>query len=135
MKPIILDTNVLIDFCQNPDAHKQTEIASFEQLLIPATVLGEFKAGIFATRRGEESAARLQRLLDCPSVRVVPIGERTAEMYAKVYQALRAQGRPIPQNDMWIAAAALEHGADIATHDEHFRLVPMLTVLVPDVAL
>ena len=65
----------------------------------------------------------------------MPIGERTAEMYAKVYQALRAQGRPIPQNDMWIAASALEHGADVATHDEHFRLVPMLTVIVPDVAL
>ena len=56
-------------------------------------------------------------------------------MYAKVYQALRAQGRPIPQNDMWIAASALEHGADIATHDEHFKLVPMLTVILPDVVL
>ena len=40
------------------------------------------------------------------------------------------QGTPIPQNDMWIAASALEHGADIATTDEHFRLVPMLTVIV-----
>ena len=52
-------------------------------------------------------------------------------MYAKVFKALKAQGRPIPQNDMWIAASALEHGADILTYDEHFRAVPMLTVIIP----
>ena len=39
-------------------------------------------------------------------------------------------GRPIPQNDIWIAASALEHGADLATTDGHFRLVPLLTVIV-----
>ena len=135
MKLVVLDTNVLIDFCQNPSAHRRTDIASFEQMLIPTVVLGEFKAGIFATRRGDEAALRLRQLIDYPSVKVVPVTERTAEMYAKVYQALRAQGRPIPQNDMWIAASALEHGADIATHDEHFKLVPMLTVILPDVVL
>ena len=70
------------------------------------------------------------RFIATPSVRTVPIIDRTAELYAKVYQALRKQGTPIPQNDMWIAASALEHGADIATTDEHFRLVPMLTVIV-----
>ena len=135
MKPIVLDTNVLIDFCQNPKAYSRTDIALFECLLIPAVVLGEFKAGIFATRRGEEATSKLQQLMGCSSVKVVPITERTSEMYAKVYQALRAQGRPIPQNDMWIAASALEHGADVATHDEHFKLVPMLTVILPNVSL
>ena len=52
------------------------------------------------------------------------------DIYAKVYQALRKEGTPIPQNDMWIAASALENGADLATCDEHFRHVPMLTVIV-----
>ena len=50
----------------------------------------------------------------------------------KVYQALRKEGTPIPQNDMWIAASALENGADLATCDAHFRHVPMLTVIVVD---
>ena len=130
MKKILLDTNILIDFCQYPDEHKHTKIASFDQMIIPSVVLGEFKAGIFATRQGAETAARLQELLAYATVNTVPVTDRTAELYAKVYQALRAQGTPIPQNDMWIAASALEHGADIATHDEHFRLVPMLTVIV-----
>ena len=135
MKPLVLDTNILIDFCQNPSAHRRTDISSFEQMLIPSIVLGEFMAGVFATRKGNEALSSLQQLIACPSVKVVPITERTSEMYAKVYQALRAQGRPIPQNDMWIAASALEHGADIATHDEHFKLVPMLTVIIPNVSL
>ena len=63
-------------------------------------------------------------------MRTVPVTDRTAELYAKVYQALRKEGRPIPQNDMWIAASALEHGADLATYDEHFNLIPMLTVIM-----
>ena len=99
-------------------------------MIIPSVVLGEFKAGIFATRQGAETAARLQELLAYATVNTVPVTDRTAELYAKVYQALRAKGTPIPQNDMWIAASALEYGADIATHDEHFCLVPMLTVIV-----
>ena len=131
MKPIILDTNVLIDFCQNPDAFKKSQIANSEQVLIPTVVLGEFKAGIFANRRGEETNMRLNQLVGYPSVDIIPATERTADMYAKVYQALRREGTPIPQNDMWIAASALEHGADLATHDEHFRLVPMLSVIIP----
>ena len=64
------------------------------------------------------------------SVSIVPVTETTAEVYAKVFQALREDGHPIPQNDMWIAASAIEHGADIATADEHFSFVPLLPVVL-----
>ena len=131
MKSVVLDTNILIDFIANPDGFKRSQIASFERMLIPSVVLGEIKAGIFDNRRGEESTLRLNQLLACSSVSVLPVAERTAEVYAKVYQALRAKGTPIPQNDMWIAASALEHAADLATRDEHFHFVPMLTVIIP----
>ncbi len=131
MKSVVLDTNILIDFIANPDRFKRSQIASFERMLIPSVVLGEIKAGIFDNRRGEEATLRLNQLLACSSVSMIPVAERTAEMYAKVYQELRAKGTPIPQNDMWIAASALEHGADLATRDEHFRFVPMLTVIIP----
>lgn len=130
MKPIALDTNVLIDFCQNPEGYKTSRIASFDQIIIPSVVIGEFKAGIFATKRGAESLSRLQELLAYASVTTVPITDRTAEFYAKVYQALRKEGTPIPQNDMWIAASVIEHGADLATHDDHFHFVPMLSVVM-----
>ena len=130
MKAIVLDTNVLIRFFAHIDKIPKS-FSSYETVLIPSTVIGEYRAGLYDTRTGNENARKLSEYLSRTTVRIVPVGERTAEMYAKVYQALRAQGRPIPQNDIWIAASALEHGADIATHDEHFRLIPMLTVIIP----
>ncbi len=134
MSRLVVDTSVLIrilDRAYTPPS----EFAKYDELLIPSVVIGEYRAGLVLLSRGPRLMEALLSYLRKSSVRVVPVGERTAELYAKVYQALRAQGRPIPQNDMWIAAAALEQGADIATHDEHFRCVPMLTVIVPRVDL
>lgn len=129
MKSVVLDTNFLIDFCQNPVEYKHSSMKGYGQILIPAVVLGEYRAGIHENPRGEEAKMRLSQLLAQSSVKTVPVGEKTAEIYGKVFQALRAQGKPIPQNDIWIAASALEHGADLATTDGHFRAVPLLTVI------
>ena len=106
-------------------AHVVAETAAYADL-------GEFKAGLFPTRAGDRNRNALDVFLQKATVKVVPITDRTADIYAKVYQALRKEGTPIPQNDMWIAASALENGADLATCDEHFRHVPMLTVIVVD---
>ena len=131
MTSLVLDTNVLIPLLRDVSGFV-AGIRNYDEVIIPATVLGEYRAGLFATKVGELNRKVLEDYLVSPSVRAVPVTDRTAELYAKVYQALRKQGTPIPQNDMWIAASALEHGADIATYDEHFNLVPMLTVvLVP----
>ncbi len=64
--------------------------------------------------------AKLLEYLRKITVEVLPVTERTAEMYAKIFQTL------------WIAASALENGADLATTDGHFHFIPMLTVIVPD---
>ena len=134
MNRLAVDTNVLIRILDR-DHTPPKEFLKYDELLISSIVIGEYHAGLALLQRRQRMLDKLLAYLRKSSVRVVPVTERTAEMYAKVYQALRAQGRPIPQNDMWIAASALEHGADIATHDEHFKLVPMLTVILPDVVL
>ena len=126
---LVLDTNVLIRLFEGKFETSKV-FSCYDEVVLPTTVIGEYRAGIFPTRKGETSQRKLEFFLQKPSVKIVPVVERTAEMYAKVYQALRKEGRPIPQNDMWIAASALEHCADIATFDEHFKLVPMLTVLL-----
>ncbi len=130
MKPLVIDTNVLIELFEHdyklPDMFRR-----YDCIHLPATVIGEYKAGITDTRQGRMSSRKLADYLKHETVDAVPITDATAEMYAKVFKALKAQGRPIPQNDMWIAASALEHGADILTYDEHFRAVPMLTVIIP----
>ena len=130
MTSIAIDTSLLIKVLSGM-VKFPSFFARYDRILLSSIVIGEYRAGLFNTRTGIENDRKLKEYMGRQSVDVVPVTERTADMYAKVYQALRREGTPIPQNDMWIAASALEHGADIATHDEHFRLVPMLSVIIP----
>ncbi len=129
MKKVVLDTNFLIPFLKDP-CNPSKLISAYGEVLLPTIVIGEFRAGLFNTQAGMQNRLALEHFLEKSSVSIVPVTETTAEVYAKVFQALRAGGHPIPQNDMWIAASAIEHGADIATADEHFSFVPMLTVVL-----
>ena len=131
MKRLVLDTNVLIPLLRNA-ANYSHLFKTYDEVILPAIVVGEYKAGLFATETGEKNRQSLSDYIEDPNVRVVPITDRTSDLYAKIYQELRKKGKPIPQNDMWIAASALENGADLATGDAHFRHVPMLTVIVVD---
>ena len=56
------------------------------------------------------------------------VGEATAERYALIYASLRAAGRPLPTNDLWIAASAMEHGAELVTLDRDFAPVAQILV-------
>ena len=131
MKRLAIDTNLLIPLLWRGDTGEPF-FDEYDEIVLPTTVLGEFKAGLFPTKAGDRNRSALEVFLQKATVRVAPVTDRTADIYAKVYQALRKEGVPIPQNDMWIAASALEHGADLATRDDHFRRVPMLTVIVVD---
>jgi len=131
MKRLVLDTNTLIPLLRNAADYAHL-FKTYDEVILPAIVLGEYKAGLSETKTGEKNRQSLADYLADPNVRVAPVTDRTADLYAKVFQALRKESTPIPQNDMWIAASALEHGADLATRDDHFRHVPMLTVIVVD---
>ena len=68
----------------------------------------------------------LNRFLQHEIVQFIPIGEITADRYSRIASQLKLQGTPIATNDIWIAAQALEHGAEIITSDKHFEKVPGL---------
>ena len=95
---------------------------------VSAVVLGELYSGFRAGTRAPENNAGLARFLDKPSVRVLNVTEETALRYAEIDVYLRKKGRPIPRNDVWIAATALEHGLHLVTLDAHFREIPMLLI-------
>ena len=128
MKRLAIDTNALIDLLERNIA-PQKSFSEYDELIVSATVIGEYRAGLPATKRGEPMLWKLQTFLDKQSVKTVAVDGKTAALYAKVFQELRAKGKPMPQNDIWIAAAALEHGADLMTTDGHFRHVPLLVVI------
>jgi tRNA(fMet)-specific endonuclease VapC len=73
--------------------------------------------------RESKNRAELARFLDSPRVGVLPITADTADSYALVYAGLRRKGAPIPSNDLWIAATALEHGTALLSLDAHFAHV------------
>jgi tRNA(fMet)-specific endonuclease VapC len=98
-------------------------LAHAERLCINSVVLGELLGGFAAGTRESKNRAELARFLDSPRVEVLHITAQTADSYALIYLGLRRKGQPIPTNDLWIAASALEHGAALLTHDAHFAQI------------
>jgi len=73
----------------------------------------------------------LKEFLKQPGIRIVPPEEETAERYGEVVAGMRKAGIPIPTNDLWIAATALETGARVMSFDSHFDSVPGVFVVRP----
>jgi tRNA(fMet)-specific endonuclease VapC len=71
----------------------------------------------------------LEFFLSSHRIRFAPIDRNTTEYYAKIYKELRSKGKPIPTNDLWIAATAMQYGGAIFTHDSHFEHITDLIVI------
>ena len=127
MIPLMLDTTAYTAFkLGNPAALEA--IRKAPDILIPLIVFGELLAGFEAGSWREQNRQELTAFLQSPRVKLVPIIADTAERYALIYAYLRQQGRPIPTNDLWIAASAMEHSAELLTADGHFNHVPQIIV-------
>ena len=129
MKPLVLDTNVLIRFLERGGDYAET-FSRFDRLLIPAAVDGEYRAGIdAATNSGQRRQKAYDALLGSSAVEYVPVDCEVSAKYAKVFRQLQERGTPIPQNDVWIAATALVRHAPLCTLDDHFKNVESLELV------
>jgi tRNA(fMet)-specific endonuclease VapC len=118
---VILDTNALSAFIDGDDAVAE-RLAGEGRAAIPVIVLGEFRYGIAGSRHRSSYEAWLTEHL--PDFDVLAVTEETTVRYAQVRSALKKSGRPIPANDAWIAALALQHRLTVLSRDEHFDAVP-----------
>jgi predicted nucleic acid-binding protein len=109
----------------------QKRLEEADAILLPATVLGELHAGFLAGSRPADNVALLAEFRRQPGVVAIDITDNVAERYGAVVAHLRGQGTPIPTNDIWIAATALEHGGRVVAYDDHFGRVPGLLVESP----
>jgi predicted nucleic acid-binding protein len=98
---------------------------------IPVIVLGELHAGFEIGRKREENERRLLEFMQIPGVTVQDVTWDMARRYALLVAALRAAGTPLPSNDIWIAATAMELGAHLVSYDTHFSAIPGLIVESP----
>jgi tRNA(fMet)-specific endonuclease VapC len=120
---LLLDTDIVIaSFRQDPGA--QHALYEAKRLLIPVVVVGELVAGALHGGQTEREMARIEALL--ANGEVLDCDLETAHHYADVRNHLRQRGRPIPENDLWIAALARQHDATVASRDAHFDAVPGL---------
>jgi tRNA(fMet)-specific endonuclease VapC len=122
---VLLDTSAYSALCRGNQAILDV-MQRAETVAVSAVVLGELYSGFKAGNRWAENTTQLAQFLSKPTVRVLNVTPETALRYAEVDVYLRKKGRPIPRNDVWIAAVALEHGLQLLTLDVHFREIPLL---------
>jgi tRNA(fMet)-specific endonuclease VapC len=127
VRPLLLDTNAYTALMRG-DAETLEVLTHAERLLMNSVVLGELLGGFAAGTREATNRELLAKFLDSPRVELVAVTATTADSYALVYSNLRRRGQPIPSNDLWIAASALEHGAALLTRDAHFAQIEGLRI-------
>lgn len=119
---ILLDTSAYVGFKRNVVDAVETIVNAGLILFSPIT-LGELMFGFRNGKRFKENMEDLNKFLKHDVVELVQIGNVTADRYSRIAAQLRLQGTPVPTNDIWIAAQALEHGAEIITSDRHFEKI------------
>lgn len=124
---LLLDTSAYSGFNRGDGRLKDYFRPNYE-MLVPLIAIGELRAEFALGTREEENEALLQKLLDSPSVSTVTVSDKTAKLFAAIFQRLKLAGTPINTNDMWIAALALEYDCLLVTLDSDFKRVPDLLI-------
>lgn len=127
VRAILVDTNAYTAFKRNvPEA---LEIIQQVPLIsINSIILGELVGGFIFGSKETINRHELRQFFESSRVRMIAINEETSESYARVYYSLRRQGKPIPTNDMWIAATALQYELALFSYDNHFQSIDGLIV-------
>lgn len=127
MRPILIDTNAYTAFKRKDEAIMEV-VQHAEVLAISPIVLGELLGGFEVGNRSQKNRDELQQFFQSSRVRVFPLTADTANFYGQIYSSLRKKGKPIPSNDLWIAAQVLENGAVLCSFDHHFKEIENLRV-------
>lgn len=123
---VLLDTNIIIALLAG-DRNVLQRLGRVDEVFLPCVALGELYYGASKSARAQENINRIDALaadnivLSCDTI--------TAHRYGDVKNTLRAKGRPLPENDIWIAAIALQHGLTVASRDQHFQEVEGLSIV------
>lgn len=115
---ICLDTNIITALLKG-ETFIADKIDKAAKVFIPAIVIGELYYGALHSSKIEKNIRNIQLLID--SYAILPVDEGTTISYGTIKALLRKKGKPIPENDIWIAAIALQHQLIVVTRDKHFK--------------
>ena len=125
---ILFDSNRYKDFCSS-DSEIINCVRQADKIYFPFIVLAELRAGFACGTKAKKNEAVLIQILSQNSVDVIYPDEETTHHYAHLFKQLREQGTPIPTNDLWIAAIAVQYDLLLASKDKHFRHLPQIPVV------
>ena len=114
----LLDSNIIIDIFRG-DKKAISRIKRLYVVYVPVIVIGELYYGANKSDQTPKRKLEVEQLEEI--VTVLNITRSTARIYGEIKDKLRAKGRPIPENDIWIAAVAIEHQLTLITKDKHFE--------------
>ncbi|MGL5927163.1 type II toxin-antitoxin system VapC family toxin [Chroococcidiopsis sp.] len=122
----LLDTNIIIALFADEVAVK-SNLAQADEVFISSIAIGELCYGARKSRRSKENLERIDELV--ATTAVLGCNIQTARYYGEVKNKLRLKGRPLPENDIWIAALALQYNLTLVTRDAHFQEVENLQII------
>jgi len=128
MKRILIDNNIY-SYALRGDQPVISILQKAEVIGLSSISIGELFSGFKGGNREKENREELDLFLDSPRVQLFYVDEVTADYYAEVLNNLREIGKPIPTNDIWIAACAFQHGLKLYSKDAHFKSVKGLMLL------
>jgi len=123
---IVADTNIFIDLMKG-DAQIAQKLESFNQVYLSPVVLVELYFGAYRSANPEKHLRKIAIAIQ--KSKLLTIDATTAEIFVTIKLALFAKGNPIPENDIWIAATAMQHGLPLYTIDKHFTQVEGITLV------
>lgn len=127
MSSLLVDTSAYSAFMAGNEAISLA-LQRTESIFLTPVVLAELRVGFLGGSRKAENERLLERFLQPARVRVAGIDAETAVRYAEIFQYLKKQGTPVPTNDLWIAASAMQLGLRVLTTDAHFQRIPHVIV-------
>lgn len=128
MNRMLIDTNIYSHALRGT-ADVVEVLRGANLIAVSAISIGELLSGFKGGMREKQNRKELAQFLDSPRVRLFFIDNETAEFYASILNKLKSSGRPIPTNDIWISAVALQHGLALFSRDRHFEWVPGLILV------
>lgn len=117
---ILLDTNAYSAMARGHE-NVCDLVRMSERVLLSMVVMGELLAGFRGGSRFDKNRRALDDFLASPYVKDVPVTRTTADRFGRIWAGLSARRKPIPTNDIWIAAHAMKTGADLVSFDRHFE--------------
>ena len=131
MNRLVLDTTAYSQF-QRGHVEAVARIDSAAFVGVPSVTVGELETGFRLGRRYAANREVLEKFLGNSVVELITVDDHVAQVYAEIVVALRRSGRPLPTNDIWIAACAASVGATVLTFDAHFAQIERVGALILD---